>query len=352
MNTEKLFESIQNLNQSEIYYKTCFIRRGSNYLSQNYISNFDFKDIVSKNEDLRLIMPLDADLLPEIITDSMCFDPEDEKTPNIIMLYNNRYTPVFMHKHTFYEIVIVLSGHCTHFVNDRIISMKKGDVCFVSPDTIHGLEVFSDESIVMNLLINKRFISYNFYDFYKSNNIIANFFTMNTYTSKDYNYLLFSTGENDFLRESILELYYENSKREQFRKQITENLTTVFFARLIRDYAASVEQAYITKKVNSQSVEIISYIRNSFPDVTLSSTASHFGYSVQYMSKKIKACSGCTFNNILNVIRDEKARFYLLYTQHSIFDISSKLGYQNPESFIKSFKKQYKITPGEYRQKK
>ena len=49
MNTEDLFKTMQTLNQSETYYKTCFLRRGSKYLPQNYITNFDFEDIVSQN---------------------------------------------------------------------------------------------------------------------------------------------------------------------------------------------------------------------------------------------------------------------------------------------------------------
>lgn len=352
MNTEDLFKTMQTLNQSETYYKTCFLRRGSKYLPQNYITNFDFEDIVSQNEDLKQIMPPEADRLPGVITDNMCFKFEDEKSTNIIMLYNNRYTPVFMHQHTFYEVVTVLSGHCTHVVNGKMFSMEKGDVCFVSPGTMHQLEAFNDETIIMNMLISKRFLSYSLYDFYNSNNLIANFFTMNTYTNKDYEYLLFRTGKNDFLKESILELYYEAFQNKQFKKQIIENLTTVFFAKLIRDYAFSVEQTYMTEKANTQSFEILSYIRNNFPDVSLDSMAKHFGYTMQYMSKKIKECSGRSFNEIMKVIRDEKARFYLLYTQHSIYDISAKLGYQNPESFIKSFKKRHKTTPGDYRQKK
>ena len=67
------------------------------------------------------------------------------------------------------------------------------------------------------------------------------------------------------------------------------------------------------------------------------------------MPKFIKQTSGKTFSELLTQIRLEHAEKLLKNTALSISDISFDIGYENPETFIRNFKKMYKKTPAVYR---
>ena len=81
----------------------------------------------------------------------------------------------------------------------------------------------------------------------------------------------------------------------------------------------------------------------------LESMAKHFNYSPQYISKKIKSCSGTTFSGIVKQIRYGQAKKMLANTQMSVREISNALGYMNAENFTRSFKAMSGMSPKEYK---
>lgn len=58
-----------------------------------------------------------------------------------------------------------------------------------------------------------------------------------------------------------------------------------------------------------------------------------------------------TFSDYLLMYRFQMARKWLIETDMPIKDIAQKLQYNNPQNFIRSFRKQEEMTPGQYRSK-
>ena len=85
--------------------------------------------------------------------------------------------------------------------------------------------------------------------------------------------------------------------------------------------------------------------------MTLNKLAEEFHFSVPYCSKLIKSITGKTFSNLLTEIRLQQGEQLLLYSQLSVEDISDKVGYRNPESFIRAFRQLHNDTPSQYRRK-
>ncbi|MNP75607.1 Transcriptional activator NphR [compost metagenome] len=59
-----------------------------------------------------------------------------------------------------------------------------------------------------------------------------------------------------------------------------------------------------------------------------------------------------TFSDYLMGFRLEVARKWLVDTDMPIKDIAERLGYQNSQNFIRSFRKKEHVTPGAYRKMK
>lgn len=76
--------------------------------------------------------------------------------------------------------------------------------------------------------------------------------------------------------------------------------------------------------------------------------ASTFGVSERTLRRQLKA-EETNYQRILDEVRFEKAKHWLLYSQTPIEDISHKLGYQEPAAFNHAFKRWSDMTPSQYR---
>lgn len=101
--------------------------------------------------------------------------------------------------------------------------------------------------------------------------------------------------------------------------------------------------------VDERLNEIMNYIQSNYLSVTLESLSEEFHLSKQYLSKYIKEKSGNTFGDIVKLIRMKKAKALLKNESMQIEVISEKVGYLNVEHFNRQFKKQFGMTPGQYR---
>ncbi|WP_440118732.1 response regulator transcription factor [Paenibacillus sp. QZ-Y1] len=68
-----------------------------------------------------------------------------------------------------------------------------------------------------------------------------------------------------------------------------------------------------------------------------------------YLSKIYKAETGEGLGDYMIRMRMERALYLLKNTNKKIYEITSELGYQNPQYFSKMFKKHYGMTPNEFR---
>ena len=96
-------------------------------------------------------------------------------------------------------------------------------------------------------------------------------------------------------------------------------------------------------------IAMINYIQNHYQDITLESLASEFGLSTPYVSKYIKDKSGMTFGEHVTRIRMKRAKTLLRHGNMTIENISYSIGYPNSEHFIRTFKREFGMTPSQFR---
>lgn len=100
------------------------------------------------------------------------------------------------------------------------------------------------------------------------------------------------------------------------------------------------------------SEKIIDLVQKFYDtDLTLEDCASRLHYNANYLSSIFRKETNCSFSDYLSAYRFNMAKKWLLETDMPIKDISSRLRYNNSQNFIRSFRKQEGITPGQYRDK-
>ncbi len=108
-------------------------------------------------------------------------------------------------------------------------------------------------------------------------------------------------------------------------------------------------ERHITSGREERIVEIISHIQNNYKNVTLESLSEEFHLSKPYLSKYIKEKAGMTFQDVVKKERMKKAKTMLRETNQTVEAVAAEVGYENVEHFNRLFKKNYGMTPVQYR---
>lgn len=84
-------------------------------------------------------------------------------------------------------------------------------------------------------------------------------------------------------------------------------------------------------------------------DFTVEAMAEHFSLSPVFLRKAFKDATNSNILSYVNTLRIEKAKEFLKDTEMSLGDIVKRIGYVDTSSFVRKFKQETGITPGEYR---
>jgi len=84
-------------------------------------------------------------------------------------------------------------------------------------------------------------------------------------------------------------------------------------------------------------------------DIPLDSIAEMFRFNSSYFSSYFKNNTGINFSDYLQSIRMQKAEELLKSHDLKVYEVAKSVGYQNVKYFNKVFKKEYGVSPDEYR---
>lgn len=346
MNTDMILSYLETWNEHELFYRNYYEKKKDERTFTAYLSSLDPQYV----KDNYLVVPeLEASTLQTDVPmqEDWYFQINEHKS--VYLTKHNRFTPPFVHTHAFFEVIYVLRGTCQHNVFGNSYRMEEGDLCLLSPSVTHS--IFADgDSLVINILIRRSNIEDIFFNVLRDQNLISDFLVNSIYL-KDYaTYLTFHTYGDQEVKESILEMYLEQFEDDSFSDRIISSMLIIFFTRLVRKYKRTA-QSPDSLQTGSQAARLLHYIVNDYDTITLADLAARLNYSVPYCSKYIKEMTGQSFLQLLKKVRFQKAENYLKTTSFSIHKISEILGYENPENFIRAFKKEYGISPSQYRMK-
>ena len=126
----------------------------------------------------------------------------------------------------------------------------------------------------------------------------------------------------------------------------------------VRDWITSIcikVRSYISKERQDSSKQIVNdaiqYLKENYSngEITIDRVCKMLHISTGYFSALFKRETKLTFVNYLTHIRMEAAKELLRTTNLKSFEIAQKVGYSEPNYFSYCFKKNFGISPSEYR---
>lgn len=261
-----------------------------------------------------------------------------------------RYSPFYLHQHEFFEILFVYEGQCNMTIGNSPFLLEQGDLCIIPPKTFHGVSIF-DDSIAINIMERKSTFQETFFPNFENGNILSHFFSHVLYKKSQGNYMIFKTGQDELIRSMIEDIFIEYLGHMKYSTSILRNMVMLFWGQLLRRHENHIISFCSPDDKKLPIPEIVDYISKHYQNLTLNQTANHFGFNSSYLSFIIKENTGKNFSDIVKEIKLSQACKALKNTQLSIAEICEIIGYNNPEYFMKVFKKEFGLTAGEYRKK-
>lgn len=238
-----------------------------------------------------------------------------------ISISNNR------HIHSVYEFYFLCNGEIEYFTENGYVTVKKGDLVIIPPNTIH-------KSIPKSTPSRQRILFYIKKNFLESfgEDILMPHIGVYHLNEKEKNILY------DIFEE------YNNDRNESF---IKANLCILAIQLSRKEHSVSYENK---NSINERIEKIIKYINANYAmEITLEETAKIFFMNTSYLSRIFKEKTGVKFTEYLNKYRIKKSIELLSNTDLSVTEISAKTGFNSSNHYCKVFKQVMGTSPLNYR---
>lgn len=263
---------------------------------------------------------------------------------------HTRFTKFPKHSHNFLEFNYVYNGKLSQIIDERRITLKKGEIIFLNKSIVHEIEEAGEEDIIINFLIRPEFFKYIF-SLADRENIILDFLINTIYSNtEDGEYLYFKVSDEasvqDIMEKIIVELYEPNI----MSKTSIKLLVGLLIVELMKN-SNNIEIYSVDNYEKMLNLQVLKYIDEEYVSGNLYEIAERIKQPHYKISKLIKAYTGFTFKQLVQEKRMNKAVELLIKTDLPVVDIMRMVGYENITYFYKIFKGKYKMTPFDYKNK-
>lgn len=258
------------------------------------------------------------------------------------------HQPIEEHCHDFLELVYMYRGKCVHTIDDMEHPVSHGDLLIINYHQRHAVK--GDSSVeFINILIKPEFISSSLDQPDNAFSLLslAEFEEFRKIVNQNNCVISFSGSERSNLETLILSLHEELSNHSPgwqlaVRSQLNLLLITVFR-----------KMSLVKESAGQLSDTLLAYIKEHCEEkLTLKELALQNNYNPSYFSRLFQQYTHMSFTDYLRLVRIEKAKDLLQFSDKKINDIYPKVGYSDKTRFFKDFRRHTGMSPLEYRKSK
>ena len=266
-----------------------------------------------------------------------------------IMDNRDKSFPVESHWHYFVEVLYMIEGTVSVICNESTYLLSHGEMIFLPPQAIHAIYSTTSQFakyVVLKFDANRINFSADYIpslsDFFRSPKFERTLPII--FSQKDL---------TDFqLDHFFLTCVNEMETKQYGYDSYLHHLLSLFMLQLLRCWRAlGYEQAVDSYEKQSQSIHnILKYIdSHSHENLKVTELAEMCHMSYSYFARTFHELYGRSCKEYIEFIRLCKVENLLLFTDYDLSFISNETGFADCSHLIRSFKKQYHITPKQYR---
>ncbi len=254
------------------------------------------------------------------------------------------------HANAYFDLIYVYEGTCQCHFRDEKVEMIPGDLLIVPPEIEHGEGIFETGGKVLTTAIRRQDFLELFLRVFSGNQVLHSFFSRILNGDESIRYMLFRTGEDDFIASRFDRVVEEQKTMPAYHNEMCQALIQEIFVHTLRHYETSLVLPPENRTLWKQGYgEILTFISKNYRTVSLEELEERFHYSKRQLIRIIQNLTGQNLAALIREMKLQQAKLLLRETSFSIEKITQECGYDNPSSFSRLFKKEYGMTPGGYR---
>ncbi len=246
----------------------------------------------------------------------------------------------------FTKMIYVYRGELMVDLGGERITMSEGTILFVNAHTNMYLIPKNMEETFFVFHFKKAFFDGAFMKRLSSCSLMYNFINYCLMDKVEISARILFSCDTYVVRQTVFTLM-ELIQQEEF-----SFLQDVYYS-LSNYLETSSHSQYVAENstnVNSSVLnEILRFMNGHMSTVTLESLSQEFHYHPSYISTLIAQEGKTTFTKALQQMRMRAAAEMLSKSHRSVMEVARRVGYLDESYFIRLFKKNYGLTPLEYR---
>lgn len=261
----------------------------------------------------------------------------------IIVLPHTRTGATPLHKHTYVEIMIVLSGSVRHTIGTQSVTLETGDILFLNRHAMHSIDRIGPSDLAVNIIMTPNFVGGLTSELF--NTVFFDFIKENAKSEGAGVYLHFKAGGVKQIENLVENILFELTEYQTNTAIMTRSVALLFHYLSLKSASLLVSGNSRVNKAEARKMEILSYIKENFRCASLTDLSARLFVSPPYLSKVIKDSFGKSFKELLVDERMERARTLFIETDIPIGDVIRSLGYENESYFHREYKKRMDESP-------
>ena len=238
----------------------------------------------------------------------------------------------------YFELTAVLSGEGVIFTNNVSVPVSKGDIFVSFPYDTHAIKA------------GQMGMDYNFVSFYlKDELLLSEFERLAIMYGKPCDRVVRSETLGTLIVGAISETLLPSDHHEPYLEAVFVQL----LIQLLRTFKKQSVPSSVPGKREELCYRVMDYINSHIYSMrSLTELSEHFRYDYAYLSKIFTKTTSKSISEYYSFRRLETARELIGEGGRSISDIAEMLGYSSIYPFSKAFKRQYGVSPREYKKGK
>lgn len=258
-----------------------------------------------------------------------------------------------LHKHTFIEIVYVISGKGVHWVGEHSAPVRKGDLFIINYDTPHAFcceDSPDDPFVAYDLMFTPEFLDSAMIDNSTFESLGASYLFYSLFPDETgFGPDLHLSGSNYYTFGDVFQkIYTEYQAKDKGYLNLIRAYTVELIIKIMRKLAASHRD--VPARHQQIVASALAYLRDNFNEnISVEDLAAKVFLSKDYFNRLFRSVTGMPVNSFLQRLRIDEVCELLTTTDRKIGDISEECGFHDIKFFYSTFRKITGMTPGEYR---
>lgn len=249
------------------------------------------------------------------------------------------------HTHDYVEVVYMCSGSTTHIVNGKTIRLNQGELLFLGQSARQEICRAEENDIAVNLVVLPEFFKEALSTIGEEATPLRRFlldclFGQNTGPG----YLLFQVADDVPIQNLVENLIHSLVYDTPNRRKVSQMTMTLLFLQLL---GHTDKLAWDSQE--ETILQVLRYVDGHYVDGSLQEAAGMLHCDISSLSREIRRKTGKTYTELVQEKRLNQAAFLLRTTERKVEDIALAVGYENISYFHRIFRREYGLSPRQFR---